>query len=279
MSTIFNDSPLSLGRIAVHGEDDIVSRAAEEEIKFGRAVMHGTEAGLDVKHFAGAAGVLDGVAAWSTDASELENEKYLPGDPVAVVQKGKVNVYVEEAVSVGDPVRVRHTDEDDSSGYQTVSFASAKEGSDSTGLTDGATTYTASVKVDGSANAIEITGSAAQTFTDLVTELNADLTGAVASLSDGKIKITSSSSGEGSTIEITDTDLFSSLTDFSQIDEAVDGSDDPDTSKHPGNFCTSAVADKTALVSGAKWVKGSTGAGIATLELGGNTEFDTTADT
>lgn len=50
--------------------------------------------------------------------------------------------------------------------------------SDSTGLANDATAYTANV-IDnqGNTTAISITGSAAQTYTDLITELNTDLTG------------------------------------------------------------------------------------------------------
>ncbi len=87
------------------------------------------------------------------------------------------------------------------------------------------TTYTASVSVDGGANAISIDGSAAQTFGDLIIELNADLSGAVASLDGGNIKITSDSTGASSVIAITDTDLFAALAGYSEIETAVDGED------------------------------------------------------
>jgi hypothetical protein len=74
------------------------------------------------------------------------------------------------------------------------------------------TTYTATIKVDGTDKAISIIGSAAQTFTTLVSEINTDLgVSATASISGGNIKITSASTGLASTINITDHTLFKGL--------------------------------------------------------------------
>jgi hypothetical protein len=87
------------------------------------------------------------------------------------------------------------------------------------------TTYTASVDVDGVANPVSVDGGDAQTYDDLLAEINADLTGAFAALVNGNIRIISNSTGVASAIAITDTDLFSSLTDFVAINAAVPGSD------------------------------------------------------
>lgn len=108
-----------------------------------------------------------------------------------------------------------------SSGSQVVDVGDDKIGVSATGLADDATVYTANIVVDGGgAQAISIVGSTAQTYATLITELNKDTTGATWSLIDGNVVAVSSSSGGGSTIAITDTNLFSSLTAFVAIDAA-----------------------------------------------------------
>lgn len=80
-------------------------------------------------------------------------------------------------------------------------------GSTPTGLANDATTYTASIDVDapGSPVAVSVVGSAAQTFTTLIAELNTDLGGAAtAALVDGQIVITSATTGVSSAVVVTD---------------------------------------------------------------------------
>lgn len=89
-----------------------------------------------------------------------------------------------------------------------------KGGNTPTGLANDATAYTASIDVDapGGAVSVSVTGSAAQTFTALVTELNTDLGGAAtAALVGGTIVITSATTGLASAVVVTDTDLFASV--------------------------------------------------------------------
>ena len=102
-------------------------------------------------------------------------------------------------------------------GKDTVTFTVAKAGATATGLANDATAYTATVKVDNVDRAVSVVGSAAQTFTSLITELNVDTTGATSALVNGNLVITSSSTGSSSTIAITDTTLFAALTNFSAI--------------------------------------------------------------
>lgn len=109
-------------------------------------------------------------------------------------------------------------------GYQEVSFTIGKAGGDPTGLANDETVYDASVAVDGGgAQLLNIVGEEAQTFTQLINQINQDLTGAVAALVGGSIRITSDTFGTGSSIAITDTDLFSTLTNFSAVESAVAG--------------------------------------------------------
>ena len=87
-----------------------------------------------------------------------------------------------------------------------------------------ATVYTASVVVDGcGSQPIAVTGSAAQTYTTLLSELNTDTTGGTWSITGGNLLLTSDTTGLSSAIAITDTDLFSTLTDFVAVNAAVDG--------------------------------------------------------
>ncbi len=91
--------------------------------------------------------------------------------------------------------------------------------------TGGTTTvYTAAVVVDGGASQpISIVGDVAQTYTTLLSELNTDTTGAVWSIAGGNLLLTSDTTGEDSSIAITDTDLFSTLTTFVAVDAATAG--------------------------------------------------------
>jgi hypothetical protein len=115
-------------------------------------------------------------------------------------------------------------DESGSGGKQAVKMAGNVDFADSTGLS-GATVYTASITVDGgSAQPLSVVGSASTTYTDLIAELNADTTGATWTLKNGDLTATSDSTGAASTIALADTDLFSSLTDFNNIETAIVGS-------------------------------------------------------
>jgi hypothetical protein len=109
-------------------------------------------------------------------------------------------------------------------GSQQVSFTSGKAGGDPTGLLNDETVYDATIAVDGGgAQAINVVGEEAQTFTQLIAEINQDLTGASIALEGGNLVVTSDTLGTSSSIAITDTDLFSTLTNFSAVDAAVAG--------------------------------------------------------
>lgn len=75
--------------------------------------------------------------------------------------------------------------------------------------------YTAVVNVDGVAKAVAVQGSAAQTITTLVAEINTDLgVAASAALTNGNIVITSATTGVTSTVTVVDGDLFRSVAGF-----------------------------------------------------------------
>jgi hypothetical protein len=107
--SIYNDDVRNAGEIAEHLPDEyITTHTAQEEISFGYAVARGSSADA-IKVISSASDELLGVAAQSFEASLLNDMKYAAGDAAGVVRKGIVVVYVEEEVSPGNSVRVRHT--------------------------------------------------------------------------------------------------------------------------------------------------------------------------
>jgi hypothetical protein len=92
-----------------------------------------------------------------------------------------------------------------------IGFNTEIVGSDETGLLSTGT-FTAKVTIDGSqVSNISIAGSAAQTMTQLVQQLNTDTTGGTWKIKNGLLVLTSATSGEEASVEITDTNLFDSL--------------------------------------------------------------------
>ena len=97
--------------------------------------------------------------------------------------------------------------------------------------TAGTTTiYTATIAVDGGeGQAISIPGELAQTYTDLITELNLDTTGAEWDLTTGSAtdgpRARSITTGASSTILITVGTLFPALTHFDVLLAAIPGTD------------------------------------------------------
>ncbi len=114
--------------------------------------------------------------------------------------------------------------DDRTAGYQQWGFTAGKTVSSLSGLANDSTTYTASISVNGVANSISIIGSASQTIQEVIDEINKDLTGATASFiatGNGYIRITSATVGASSSIAITDTDLFGTLSQSSDNPEAA----------------------------------------------------------
>ena len=112
----------------------------------------------------------------------------------------------------------------DTAGSQVIGVGGAKTGGSSTGLTNDATVYTATIVVDGVSKAITVTGSAAQTYTPLLAAINADLgASATASIVSGNIKVVSATTGTSSSVAITDGTLCAALTGFTAIASATAG--------------------------------------------------------
>ncbi|KKM15639.1 hypothetical protein LCGC14_1694020, partial [marine sediment metagenome] len=110
--------------------------------------------------------------------------------------------------------------------------AATVSGGNPTGLANTGATFSASFVVDGTPRAVQVTGSAVQTYGLLEEAINVDLgntgsplAGGVASAATvaGNIVVTSASTGTASTVVITDTDLFSSLDFFVSFLTSVAG--------------------------------------------------------
>ena len=108
---LYTDDNQSPGRVYQnHPNTNIRSLVCEvTDIPFGHLVKLGTDPVGQCAIFDNPAATIAGVALWAADASDIENEKYLDGDVVGVLDNGIVIVYSEEAVTPGSPVRVRHT--------------------------------------------------------------------------------------------------------------------------------------------------------------------------
>ena len=114
-------------------------------------------------------------------------------------------------------------------GSQIVDVGGAKTGATATGLLNDATVYTYNMEPDGDGNAqtISIVGSAAQTYTNLVTQINNDITGATVSIVGGNLKFISATTGASSSIALTagggGANLFTTLTGFVAVRTASAG--------------------------------------------------------
>lgn len=158
----------------------------------------------------------DNGIGWTTEFSSLGNS-----DTVDVYRPQAFDFYVDldnnlfviskyklMAASIVIPV-----------GYQDIDFSQKIYNSYQTGLSNSNFNYNCKVVVDGSITIpITIKGYKAQTISQLLTELNLQLSShAVASIYYGDIRIQSLSTDINSAIDITDLGLFSSITGFSSI--------------------------------------------------------------
>jgi len=170
------------------------------------------------------------VQKWEKSFADMNNDGIITPDDIKVYQVDS------DGVETRLPVKTIAG----CSSYQKWGFTATKTINSPTGLTNDTTAYTASISVDGVANAISVVGSAAQTMSTLIDEINSDLTNATASwdtTSYGFIKITSDASGDqvsSSSIAITDVDLFATLTSVeATVETAVTGVSNSD---YPGQF-------------------------------------------
>lgn len=258
----------------------IESAAAEGAIPFGRAVVTGSAADT-VKLPSASTDKFRGIAMRSTDALNLNDGEYADGDIVGVGNPIIADVEIEENVSAGDDVRIRHT-EDKTAGSQSFGFTAAKTAASASGLANDTTAYTASIVVDGVAKSISVVGSAAQTLATVISEINTDLGAAATATFDatgnGFIKVTSATTGAASSVAISDTNLFSSLTNHKSAPEtAIAGTDVGTDALAPGRFCTTAVPNRTMKLTGARYLRGGSAGGTARVLLNG--AITTTADT
>lgn len=119
-------------------------------------------------------------------------------------------------VSIGDNIYVAGEGEP---GFWTANFGGTLTNATLTGLANQAcATFGFDVAVDhGPTQLIRVTGDDAQNVGNLINEINAKLTGAVAGLVNGNFVITSTSSGNNSRIQVTNIGLFACMNGFISI--------------------------------------------------------------
>ena len=110
----FKPRPAIEGNIDNNSLLELVSKSAENEIGFGRAVVRGTDLDNQVKLPAGATPNFFGIAVrilglQNPNSGSGERVSYLDKESVAVGTSGYFWVYTEQAVNAGDPVYYRHT--------------------------------------------------------------------------------------------------------------------------------------------------------------------------
>lgn len=129
---------------------------------------------------------------------------------------------VPGVVSIGENIYVAGEGEP---GFWTANFGGTLTTSTPTGLANQAcATFGFDVAVDyGPTQLIRVTGDDAQTVGNLINEINAKLTGAVAGLVNGNFVITSTSSGNNSRIQVSNISLFACMSGFISISGETPG--------------------------------------------------------
>jgi len=198
---------------------------SEGVLKFGRAACAGSS-GEHAKVFSGAGCSFAGVPLISYDAAGVNTYdsvaktigQYEDKDVAGLMQVGFCTVFVEDAVTEQTDVRVRHTQEAATAGWQAIELDTAIVGSAVPEIP--AETYDLDVTVDGGslhqlAFALVATddwdGVAAKIQTALRTATGST---EVVAVVDGALRVTSASSGDSSTILIAPGTAGSSGGDF-----------------------------------------------------------------
>lgn len=110
------------------------------------------------------------------------------------------------------------------SGTQTVNFNGSLTSSTSTGLANDATIYSAVVVIDGVSSSVSITGSNAQTGSDLQIQIGAALgASATIAITGGNLVITTASMSSSSSVLIIDNNLFSSIAGYVSLRNPIPG--------------------------------------------------------
>ncbi len=129
------------------------------------------------------------------------------------------------------------------SGYQSVVLSTIKLGTSPTGLANNATVYSVTIVINGVSHVVSVTGSSAQTYTNLLTAINADLgsSGSAAlNVVGNAITITSSTVGIASTVSIGSGTLFQSLSDYALLSASTAGINNI-TSTYTANISINSV--------------------------------------
>jgi len=127
-------------------------------------------------------------------------------------------------------------------------------GSTATGLANDATAYTATITVDGVAKPISVVGSAAQTFTALISEIQADLgaSATIAAQGTTALRVTSATTGTSSTVAIAGTGtLFPALAGYQSTAAAVAGTAAVPATTYTATITVDGVAKPVSFLGSA----------------------------
>ena len=112
--------------------------------------------------------------------------------------------------------------------YQVIDCGGLATGTRATGLANDTTVYNAEIVVNGVSSYISITGNIAQTYDDLLLEVNNDLqltVDATMVIENGNLVLYGNQYGSTETVNIIDSSFGAAMTDYIKIDPPVAGTD------------------------------------------------------
>lgn len=245
-------SPGKAGSVPLFDPNQLsVQYAAESEVKFGRAVAHGSGA-RGGKVFSGSGDQFAGVAEKVTYPTDSETKDtvtktvgfYAILELITVVDRGSVTVFVEEAVEDSDEVRVRYADEAETSGLQDIKSSEAFVGSFVPEIA--AETYDLDITVDGTLRQVSFAVVATNDWDAIAASIQAALRALTSStetvaVTGGVIRVTSATTGDASTISIVAGTAGSSGGDFLTVAQTLQTTGAQAISSTPTTFIGGTV--------------------------------------
>lgn len=98
------------GQLYDIGFNDIITKQASESVPFGRGLVQNGEGKAALPSSTGST-VFEGVSVHNqaVEAAADGTRQYVAYDAMSVLRKGRIWVYSEAAIAIGDPVYLRHT--------------------------------------------------------------------------------------------------------------------------------------------------------------------------
>lgn len=250
-------SPGKVGSVPSDYDAELVRTfIAEGTVKFGRAACIGSD-GDHAKVYAGAGATFAGLPLIAEDAEGVNTEdtvaktvgQYEDKDVMGLMQTGFGTGFVEEAVTELDAVRVRHTEEAATSGYQAINFDEAIIGSAVPEIP--AETYDLDITVDGTLWQVTFDLLPADDWDGIALKIQTDLRAQTSEaetvvVAGGTILVTSSTTGDTSTILIAAGTAGSGGGDFITAIQVLSTTGSQGVSSTPTTFIGATVAGISA---------------------------------